>query len=98
MMALVVLDRRAVLQANQNRVDPMVFQPPEGAPHSGLELLDRNASQNIVRANLPQHEIRQLECDFIHHPLGSLSGDFAPMPLLLMKKSWLLNVRSRMSW
>src|ERR1044072_6874792 len=76
-MALVGLDRRAVLEADQNCVDLMKLEPPECALHRGLELLDGHASQNVVRADLPEYQVRQLERDLIHEPFGRLSRNLA---------------------
>ena len=77
LMMFALFHGRTVLESDQNRVDLMILQPSKGAPHRRLELLDGNASQNVIRAYLPQNQVRQLQRDLIHDPLGRLRGDFA---------------------
>src|SRR5829696_3065281 len=67
MMALVVLDRRAVLQADQNRVDPMVLQPPEWHPE-----VDVSALPTEIRVTLGKLEAFAVEAarerrSHLHH-------------------------------
>src|SRR3954462_2986140 len=97
-MAFAGLDRRTVLKADQNRVDLMKLEPPEGALHGSPELFDGPAGQSIVRADLPEHQIRPLDRRLVPDPFGRLGGDFPPYAAIADEKSRPLNVLSRMFW
>ena len=54
---------RAVLETNQDRIDPLLSEPLHCALDRGLERLDWNLRQGIIRADLPQNKVGLIKGD-----------------------------------
>ena len=73
---------RRVLEANEDDIDLVRFEPVHGRTDGLLELLGRNARQRVVCAKLPQHEIGTLDRHFTAQTFGGRRSDLAGNPAI----------------